>query len=351
MVIINFAVIWGAVWPILIAILAFLFLIFIHELGHFIAAKATGVRVNEFAIGFGPKILKIQGKQTLYSVRLLPLGGFCAMEGEDEDSDDPDGFCNKSVWRRFIITAAGAAFNLLFGFVLIMVLLSPSDRYATTTVAQFKEGAISSQTGLQIGDTILSVNGRRVLTTSDLGYTFTNIKTDGNVNMTVERRGEKVKLENVKFESETVEGITYLDWDFYVEGIDKNVGTFLSQSVKTAVSYSKMIWWSLIDLVTGKYGISAISGPVGVTVALGEAVKQSVWDLISMLALLTINLGIFNLLPLPALDGGRILFLIIEAIRRKPIPQKYEGVIHGIGLAILLAISGIVLIKDIFTLF
>lgn len=347
----NISAIWSMVWPILVAIMSFLFLIFIHELGHFIAAKATGVKVNEFAIGFGPKLLKFQGKTTLYSIRLLPLGGFCAMEGEDEDSLDPDAFNNKKPWKRFIITVAGAAMNLLFGLILIMLLLAPSDRYASTTVDEFKEGAVSCDSGLQEGDTILSVNGRSVLTTNDLSYTFTNIESRGTVDMTVRRDGEKVKLDDVKFATEIVDDMTMITVDFYVKPIEKTFFSFLSQSFNTALSYGKLVWWSLIDLVTGKYGISAVSGPVGITVILADSVKRSLQDLCSMVALLTINLGIFNLFPLPALDGGRVLFILIEMIRRKPIPPKYEGWVHGVGLAILLTVSGLILIKDIWSLF
>lgn len=338
-------------WPILVAILSFLFLILIHELGHFIAAKATGVKVNEFAIGFGPKIFKKQGKETLYSVRLMPLGGFCSMEGEDEDSDDPNGFCNKKPWKRLIIAAAGAACNLVFGLILIMILLAPVDKYGSMVIAGFTENAVSQQSGLMAGDEILEVNGRRIRTTNDLGYTFTNIKTDGTVTMTVRRDGEKVRLENVQFATETVDGIKVITPDFKVKSIERNFGTFLSQSFKTALSFGKIVWWSLIDLVTGKYGISAMSGPVGVTVVLGDAVRQSIESLMSVLALLTINLGIFNLLPLPALDGGRIFFILIEMVRRKPVPQKYEGLIHAVGFAILMAFSAVILIKDIWSLF
>lgn len=343
--------IWSMVWPVLVAVISFLFLILIHELGHFIAAKAVGVRVNEFAIGFGPKILKFQGKSTLYSVRLLPLGGFCAMEGEDEDSDDPNAFNHKKPWQRFIITAAGATVNLLFGFVLILLLLAPADRYAGTTVADFKEDAISCNYGLQAGDTILSVNGRSIATTNDLSYTFTNIDADGKIDMTVRRDGEKVKLKDVRFQTQVVDDMTMITVDFYVQPIEKTVFSYITQALKTTFSYAKLVWWSLVDLVTGKYGISAVSGPVGITVVLADTVKRSFRDLAGLLALLTVNLGLFNLFPLPALDGGRLLFLLIEMLRRKPVPQKYEGLVHGIGLAILLAISGLILIKDIISLF
>ena len=282
----SFAAAWGYVWPILVAVLAFLIMIFIHEFGHFIAAKAMGVRVNEFSIGFGPTLLKKQGKETLYCIKLLPFGGYCAMEGEDESSDDPKGFCNKKPWRRFLITAAGAVFNILFGFVIMMIILAPQERYTTTTVAAFADGASSAQSGLAVGDQILSVGGRSVLTTTDLSYTFTNIPADGR----------------------------------------------------------------MVDLVNGKFGVSQVSGPVGVTVAIGNAAKLG-WDaFLPIITLITVNLGVFNLLPIPALDGGRLFFILVEMIRRKPIPPKKEGLVHGIGFAVLMLFMALVTFKDIWGL-
>lgn len=347
---ISFAAAWGYVWPILVAILAFLIMIFIHEFGHFIAAKAMGVRVNEFSIGFGPTLLKKQGRETLYCIKLLPFGGYCAMEGEDETSDDPKGFCNKKPWRRFIITAAGAVFNILFGFLIMMIVLAPQERYTTTTVASFAEDASSAQSGLAVGDRILSVNGRSVLTTTDLSYTFTNIPDDGRMDMVVRRNGEKVELPEVTFATQNSDGINYVSVDFYVQGVDRTIFTFLSQSVKTTVSYGRMVWWSLIDLLTGKFGISQVSGPVGVTVAIGNAAKLG-WDaFLPIITLITVNLGIFNLLPIPALDGGRLFFIMIEMIRRKPIPPKKEGLVHGIGFAVLMIFMALVTFKDIWGL-
>ena len=168
--------VWSAVWPYLVAVLAFLFMIFIHEFGHFIAAKLMGVRVNEFAIGFGPTLFKKQGKETLYSVRLLPFGGFCAMEGEDEESGDTKAFCNKKAWRRLIIIVAGAFMNLVFGLLLVMCTLAPADRYITTTVHSFhEENAMSCQSGLMAGDKIVEVNGRSIYSINDLSYSLSNV--------------------------------------------------------------------------------------------------------------------------------------------------------------------------------
>ena len=337
------------VWPYVVAVLLFLILILIHEFGHFISAKLLGVRVNEFAIGFGPTLFSKQGKETLYSLKLIPLGGYCAMEGEDENSTDERAFCNKKAWKRFIIVVMGAVFNLLLGLVIVAVILAPSKMFATIAIAEFSENAKSSETGLQTEDTILEVGGRRIFTTYDLSYSFTNVD-DNKVDITVLRDGEKKLLKNVEFESQTLEGINFLSVDFKVYGEEKTFGTYIKQTVKTAISYCAVIWRSLIDLITGKYGISTVSGPVGVTVTVANAAKQSLQNLLPIMALITINLGIFNLLPIPALDGGRLLFILFEMITRKPVPQKYESVIHTVGFVALFGFMIIIMAKDIWTL-
>lgn len=342
--------IWSSVWPYLVAILLFLFMIFIHEFGHFIAAKLMGVRVNEFAIGFGPTIFKKQGKETLYAVRLLPFGGFCAMEGEDETSEDSKAFCNKKAWRRLIIIVAGAFMNLVFGLILVMCTLAPADRYITTTVHSFhEENVMSQQSGLMAGDKIIEINGRNIYSINDLSYCLSNVEGD-TLKMTVERNGKDVPL-NVKFNAETVEGINYVDIDFYLDTEAKTFGSFIKQSFTRTVSYARVVWFSLVDLLTGKYGISAMSGPVGVTAAIGTVAKRGLMDLLPMIALITINLGVFNLLPVPALDGGRAFFLLIEMIIRRPIPKKFEGVVHAVGLILLLGFMAIITLKDIIGFF
>ena len=341
----SVASVWGKVWPILVAIFVFLFMIFIHELGHFLAAKLMGVRVNAFAIGFGPKLLKWGKGETEYSLRLLPLGGFCAMEGEDETSTDARAFCNKKPWRRFIITAAGAF------FIIMMIILIPQKQIGIPQVAQFQENAVSQQSGLQVGDQFVKVNGRRIYTTYDLSYTFSNIPADGKVDLVVKRDGKKVELNDVTFATEEVKGINVVDIDFWVQGVKKTPLTFISEAFRSTVSYGRIVWWSLTDLVTGKYGISQVSGPVGVTAAIGEAARAGFFSLLPMIGLITINLGLFNLLPLPALDGGRLLFILIEMIRRKPVPQKYEGMVHAIGFIILMGFMILISFKDIYQLF
>jgi len=346
---ISISTIWANVWPYLIAIALFLVLIVIHEFGHFIAAKSVGVKVNEFAVGFGPKLFSKKIGETVYRVNLFPLGGYCAMEGEDESSGDERAFCNKSPLRRLIIVIMGATFNLLLGLILVGVTLIPSQRFATTTVGGFYEKAVSSQYGLEAGDKIIEVDGRRIFTTYDLSYSFTNID-DGKIDIKVLRNGKKILLEDVKFDTQKEDGITFLNVDFYVLGKTKTFFSFIGETVKTSISYCAVVWRSLIDLIAGKYGISAMSGPVGVTVAIGSVAKQNLANVIPIMALITINLGLFNLLPLPALDGGRVLFILVELIIRKKVPEKYETLVHTVGFIILLIFMALITAKDIWTL-
>lgn len=348
-IIISLANIWSNVWPYLIAILLFLVLIIIHEFGHFIAAKLLRVRVNEFAVGFGPKLFSKKLGETNYAFNLIPLGGYCAMEGEDEESSDRRAFCNKKPGARFLIVVMGAVFNLLLGLIIVAIILAPQKAFTSTTIAEFNPNAVSQTTGLQIDDKIINVDGRKIFTTYDLSYAFTNVK-NGKIDMVVLRDGEKTHLEDVTFATVEENGMSYLSVDFKVYGIKKTVGSYIKQTVNTAVSYCAVIWRSLIDMIGGKYGISAVSGPVGVTVAIADVAKTNLLNVLPIMALITINLGLFNLLPIPALDGGRLLFILIEMIFRKPIPPKYETIVHGVGFAILIIFMILIAAKDIWSL-
>lgn len=345
----SFVSILNNIWPYVVAVLVFIVLIIIHEFGHFIAAKTLGVRVNEFAVGFGPKLFAKKWGETTYKVNLIPLGGYCAMEGEDEASTDERAFCKKKPWRRFIIVIAGAVFNLILGVILVAVSLAPGKYFATTTVAQFTEDAVSVTTGLKEGDKIVEVDTRKIYTTYDLGYAFTGIA-DGKVDMMVIRNGQKVYLKDVTFKTERIKDIDYIKHDFYVEPEEKTFLNYIEQTIKTSISYARVVWFSLVDLISGKFGLNAVSGPVGVTAEIGNVAKANLLDLIPIMALITINLGIFNLLPIPALDGGRLLFIIYEMIFKKPVPQKFEGVVHTIGFALLFGFMILITFKDIWKL-
>ncbi len=346
---------------ILIAIVIFGIIILIHEFGHFIVAKACDIKVNEFAIGMGPKIFSFGKGETKFSLRAIPMGGYVSMEGEDEDSQDPRAFNRKKVWQRLLVVLAGAAMNLLLGIVVLVVVTSFSDAIITTQIAKFAtDDALSHTTGLEIGDEIVEVNGMKIFCDTDISYQFQTDE-DLSFEMVVKRNGEKVTLPAVQFEAtEYEDGTRSLHIDFIVVGEKVTPLTVIDYSAKKFVSVARMIWLSLGDLLSGKYGLNELSGPVGIVGAIGDVVGSTqhgvpVADMLANLAsfvvFITINVGIFNLLPVPALDGSRALFLVIEGIRRKPLKPEVEGMIHMIGMLLLIGLMIVVTVSDIFKLF
>lgn len=335
---------------IIYTVLIFGVIIFIHELGHFLAARATGVTVNEFAIGMGPALWKRQGKRTLYSLRAFPIGGYCAFEGEEEDTEDENSFRKKSVPRRLLICAAGALMNLVLGFVILLSVLAGAEYYSSTTVAAFKEEASSSESGLQVGDRIVKMNGVSIWSDQDIVYEIVRDE-DGIIEMEVIREGERVTLPAVRFQmkGEGENRSVYLD--FKVAAIEASVGNALSQAGRKTLSLARSAWSSVGDLIVGKIGFSELSGPVGVGQVVGQAAKAGAKNVLNLAAFITISVGMFNLLPFPALDGGRIIFLLIEAVRRKPLNPKWEGYVNAAGLLLLFALMILVTAKDIFQLF
>lgn len=338
-----------------IGILIFCLIIIIHEMGHFFAAKACGVRVNEFAIGMGPTIFKIQGKETKYALRLFPIGGFVSMEGEDDESDDPRAFIKKPVWQRMIIIVAGAFMNIILGFVVLIIVLSTAEGIPSTTIGGFHDNAVSSES-LQPNDKILKVNGTRIFTYTDINYKMKNSKAEIIDNkftyqFVVERNGEKITLDNVQFAAIQNGADTTAYHDFKVFGIEKTFFNIISTSFANTISVSRIIWMTFIDLITGEYGLNDISGPVGVVKEVGEIARNNLPDVLSMLVFITINVGVFNLFPIPALDGARFVFLLIELIRRKRIKPEHEGMVHFVGLVLLFGLMIVVTFKDISTIF
>ncbi len=334
---------------ILLAILMFGFLIFIHECGHFLTARLFGVTVNEFAIGMGPKLFSRVSKKSgiRYSLRALPIGGYVAMVGEDEESDDPGALCKKPVWQRMIVTAAGAFMNLVLGFVVMTALVASSEALGGTVVADFFEDAKSSSYGLQVGDQIVAIDDIGVHTATDLVYTIMHDARDP-VDITVLRDGKKVLIEGVQFPHYQEAGHIYGDRDFYVYAVEKTFGTVAHQAFWQSANTVRMIWDSLIDLIFGdEYTVEDLSGPVGVTQAISEAAETGLYNFLYMFVFISVNLGIFNLLPLPALDGGRLFFQFIELIRRKPISPRLEGYVHFAGILLLMLLMVVVTFQDI----
>ena len=347
----NIGTVWGNVWPFLLAIFLFGIIIAIHEFGHFAFAKLFGVKVNEFALGMGPKILKHQKGETLYSLRLFPIGGFCAMEGEDGESQDERSFNAKPVWQRFIIVAAGAVLNMLLGVLVVGICLSCDELIGTREIAGFVDGAASSQY-LQVGDEILAINGTPVYSFKGIGFNLIR-DPDSTSDFTVRRDGQKLEIKDVPFHQFEYEGRQYIEQDFQILGYEPTFFGVLKNAFLDSASIVQMVRLSLVDLVTGKYGMKDISGPVGTITAIAETTQQAenfrekMLTALSLLSMITINVGVFNLMPIPALDGGRLFFLLIEAIRRKPIPAKKEGLVHTVGLIILLLFMAVVTVSDI----
>lgn len=345
--------IWSKIWPILVAILFFGLIIAIHELGHFLSAKLFHVKVNEFSLGMGPAIFKKQKGETRYALRCLPIGGYVSMEGEEEASDDERAFCNKKPWQKFIIVAAGAIMNLILGLIFVILLTSMEDLIGTTQIHSFYDNAVSAQYGLEAGDIITEINGTKIYSSRDISYCLLR-DDDGVYNFMVKRGGEKVQLYDVHFETKTDEdGNHTIIFDFILVGVEKTPLNVLTTAAKDTLSIARLVWLTLFDLITGHYGINDLSGPVGTVSIIAEVTSEAAASgtgfdtIIYIMALITINVGVFNLLPIPALDGGRLFFIIIEGIRRKPIPAKYESYIHAAGFALLLLLMVVITFNDI----
>lgn len=345
----NLTSIWNTVYPILIAILFFELIIIVHEGGHFCAAKLMKIKVNEFAIGMGPKIFSFKKGETLYSLRLFLFGGYCSMEGEDEDSESEGSFSKKRVGARMLVVVAGAVMNLILGVIIVFCIVSSQGLIGTTTVARFEENAPSAQCGLMPGDEIRSIDGMRTYTATDVTTGLSRSRT-GDVEMVVLRNGKEVKL-NIQFEMSEYQSMPVIEMDFWLLGHEKTVGSVITQTGREFVSFTRMVFLSVHDLLLGKYGVSDLSGPVGAVSVVSEAVKTNLPSVLRIMALLTINVGLFNLFPIPALDGWRLFLLIGEGITKRKLPAKWEYVINGVGFILLITLMCFVTFSDITKLF
>lgn len=334
-------------FSIVIALVVFGALVLIHEFGHFFTAKLSGVRVNEFALGMGPVLLKYKKGETQYSLRLLPIGGFCSMEGEDKESSDEHSFNSIAVWKRIIIVCAGAFMNILLGFIIVCIIMTASSNLASTTISKFADNAVSNKSGLKVGDQILKINGQKVNIYSDIVFNLIT-KKNGTADVVVNRNNKPIILKSVNFPLvDDGNGGKAMTIDFGLKPQSKNAFSVVTQSFYWTIATVKLVWVTLIQLFGGSYTIKDLSGPVGVSAAMGSAASHGIMDLLIIVALITINLGVVNLLPLPALDGGRLVFLLLEAIRKKPIKPEVEGYIHFAGFVCLMLLVVVVTFNDV----
>ena len=347
---------------ILFAIIIFSFLIFIHELGHFVAAKLSGVQVNEFSVFMGPAIWKKQKGETLYAIRCIPIGGYCAMEGEDFDTNNPRSFQKAAWWKRFLILFAGAAMNFIVGVLIVVLLYLPSQAFILPEIAKVEPQSALAGT-IQEGDRILKIDGERVFIQSD--FSMILALNGGDIHdLTIERAGERILLQNVNMEKRLFSGDGETAEPRY--GINFTIkpasfGDKLSYGWNSVCSMIQTVKLSLQMLLSGKAGLKDMTGPVGIVQIMSETAQKSpsvldaVLNMLYFGAFIAINLAIMNLLPIPALDGGRIVSLLIttavEAVIRRKINPKYEGYIHGAGMILLLGLMAVILFKDIFTIF
>ena len=351
---------------ILAAILIFGVLIAVHEFGHFLAAKACGVRVNEFSIGMGPRLLHKTKGETEYSVRLLPIGGFCAMEGEEEDSDDPNALNNKGFWAKLLIFVAGAFMNFLTGFLIVLCLYAGAGGFYTADIAALNDGfPQEGENGIMVGDTIYAINGERVYLKSDVSLIMELSGSGDTLEMTVLRDGKKLTRTLTMQTYQDESGREYKAYGFSYGGIvEATPGFKLKYSWYQTIDYVRLVRLSLQMLVSGSAGVDDLSGPVGIVWTITEVGKETetkegfgaaMQSILFFAAMIAGNLAVMNLLPLPALDGGQVLFLLVNRIAlllvKKEIPSKYLNAVNGVGFALLMALMLFVTFHDIVKLF
>ena len=348
---------------IVIALLLFGFLIFIHEFGHFFTAKLLGVKVNEFSVNMGPVLLQKQWGETTYSLRLIPIGGFCAMEGEDEETGDPRAFTAKSWWRRAIILCAGAFMNYLTGLILVAVLLFTSGgSIIDAQIAELEPGSTLAAGGLQEGDIFYSIDGERIYVYSDWSMLVSRSE-DTSFDVVIIRDGEKITFNDLVMEKDwfDTDGEQTLRYGVTFTIVEKTPGRILKEAWYSAVDFARMVKLGLLDLISGDAGLEDMSGVVGIVEVINdtgeasETVSDGIRNVLYLGAFLAVNLAVMNMLPIPALDGGRVFFLLIttvvETITHRKVNPKYEGYIHAAGMVLLIALMIVITFKDIVNLF
>lgn len=345
---------------VIFAILFFGVLIGIHEFGHFTAAKLCKVRVEEFSIGMGPLLWKKQKGETQYSLRAIPLGGFCAMTGEDGESEDPRAFVNQSVWKRLIILVAGSFNNFLLGFIIVALLYAGAQGFIAPKIGAFMEGCpYESAEGLQVGDRFVKINGHRIYLYGDVSEYLTDA--DNTYDLVLERGGKRVELRDYHMERISYPGYESKMFGFTFGYDEGNFANHLRYTWNTCMEFCHWVWSGLSQLVTGKVGLKDMSGPVGIvgmmaeTGGNAETTADGIYNVLYLGAFIAVNLAVMNMLPIPALDGGRVFLLLItaliEAVIRKKLNPKYEAYIHAAGMVLLLGLMAVVMLNDIIRIF
>ena len=349
---------------IIVAILIFGILVATHELGHFATAKLLGVKVNEFAVGMGPALLKWGKGETIYSLRALPIGGFCALEGDDEESADPRSFGKAAWWKKIVILCAGAFMNFITGVIVMAILYAPATGFRAEVYGGPLEGYGTEDCGLLAGDRFLSVDGHRVMVYGNARFYLD--RAGETIDFVVERDGQRLELKDVHLpyqERTDAEG-NFTRLRGLTMGATADPANFLDKLAYawwTAVDFVRVVWLSPSDLVTGAVGLRDMSGPVGIVNIMGEVGSQSptlydaALNLGYLAAFIAVNLAVMNLLPLPALDGGRVFFLVLNGLLyglfKKKIDAKYEGYVHLAGLAAFMCLMLAVTLSDVGKLF
>ena len=352
------------IFSIVFAILLFAVIIILHELGHFVAAKAFGVQVNEFALFMGPAIFKKRIGETVYSIRTIPLGGYCAMEGEDEASDNPRSFTNTIWWKRLIILVAGSFMNLITGLLLLGLFFSSVSDFGNTKIDFVEESCtVIREDGLQLGDEIIKIDGYRIYSSADalLLFSFDSPTRD----IVVKRNGEKIVFDDYPMEKQPFvdaqTGETELRYGFNFGYEPASFQKLIPYTVKQTFSLIQNVRFSLTMLLTGQAGVKDLTGPVGLVSMMAESATaakkfgDAILTMVYFGGFIAINLGVMNMLPIPAIDGGRCVGLLlttgIERITKKKLDPKYEGYIHGAGFVLLLILMAVIMLKDFIYIF
>lgn len=329
---------------IIAAIAVFCLLILSHELGHFIVAKACHVYVEDFSLGMGPKLIRWQGKETQYTLRLLPVGGWCKMRGEDEDSDDQRAFCRRPVWQRIAVVAAGPVMNFIFAillFIIIFMMIGTTSN--ENLVGSTLPGKPAEAAGLLPGDRILSINGIAIDQWSDISSTVNQQEPGQALNVVIDRNGRQLNMIiQPYYDSDSSSWVIGI----HPEQLRQNIFTAIGLGVRQSIYFVRELLVAIVQMISGRVPVE-VAGPVGIVTIIGDATRYGIQSLLLLTAYLSLNLGLINLFPLPALDGSRIVFLAVEGLRGKPIDRQKEGMVHFVGLILLLGLMAFITFNDI----